>query len=374
MPSPLFTPFKLGGLELANRISVSPMCQYSADDGSATDWHMIHLGNLALSGAGLVIIEATAVEPEGRITPGCLGLWSDANETALARVVAAMRRYGNCPIGIQLAHAGRKASSKVPWQAKFLNEPESGQTWTVRAPSAVPFSNRHLTPKELGVQEIGQLVDKFASTTRRAARLGLDLVELHAAHGYLLHQFLSPLSNRRSDRYGGSLENRMRFAIEAFEAMRAAWPSGKPAGVRVSATDWLQDGGWDLPQTIELCKALAARGCAYIDVSSGGNSADAKIPVGPRYQVPLAAAIRKAVDIPVMAVGMISEPEEAEAIIANGEADLVALARAFLDDPRWPWHAAVRLGAKHAYPPQYERATEAFWPPSRKLHGKPVSG
>jgi 2,4-dienoyl-CoA reductase-like NADH-dependent reductase (Old Yellow Enzyme family) len=374
MPSTLFTPFRLGNLELPNRVVVSPMCQYSAEEGSATDWHMIHLGSMALSGAGLVFVEATAVEPEGRITPGCLGLWSEANEVALGRVIAAMRRYGRSPIGIQLAHAGRKAASKVPWQSNFMNEPDGERAWPVRGPSPLAFSDRHLTPRELATDELAALVSRFAAATKRAQRLGLDLVEVHGAHGYLLHQFLSPISNRRSDRYGGSLENRMRFPLEVFDAVRAAWPQEKPVGVRVSATDWLPDGGWDLAQTIELCRALAARGCAYIDVSSGGNSLDAKIPVGPCYQVPLAAEIRKAVAIPVMAVGMITEPEEAEAIVARGDADLVALARAFLDDPRWPWHAAVRLGAKHAYPPQYERATQDLWPPAKRLHGKATAG
>lgn len=355
--STLFSPFDIGSLYLPNRIVIAPMCQYSAEDGCATDWHLIHLGQLALSGAGLLIIEATAVSPEGRISAGDLGLYSDATEAALARVLSSVRHHSAMPLGIQISHAGRKASSQAPWEGGALLAPAAGG-WQTVAPSALPHAPGELPPVALDAAGLARVREDFAAAARRAARLGLDLIELHCAHGYLLHQFLSPLSNRREDEYGGTLENRMRFPLEVFEVMRAALPAGLPLGVRFSATDWVE-GGWDVEQSIAFSQALEARGCSFLHVSSAGLSPLQKIPLGPGYQVPLAAEIRKAVDVPVIAVGLITEPEQAEAIVAQGQADLVALARTMLYDPRWPWHAAARLGAQVQAPRQYWRAQPA---------------
>jgi 2,4-dienoyl-CoA reductase-like NADH-dependent reductase (Old Yellow Enzyme family) len=359
VPSPasaprLFSPLALRGLPLANRIVVSPMCQYSAEDGRAVDWHVAHLGQMAVSGAGLLLVEATAVEPVGRITAGCLGLWDDATEAALGRVLDAIRPFATTPVGIQLGHAGRKGSSGRPWEGGRLVPPTAGG-WTPVAPSAVPHAADEAPPIALDEAGLAAIRARFAESTRRAARLGLAAVELHAAHGYLLHQFLSPIANRRTDRFGGSLENRMRFPLEVFDAVRAEWPSDRPLGVRVSATDWV-DGGWDTEQTIAFARALAARGCDWIDASSGGVSPLQKIPLGPGYQVPFAQRIREAVGVPVIAVGLITEPAQAEAIVASGQADLVALARGMLWNPRWPWHAAAALGASVAVPRPYWRA------------------
>ena len=354
-PEPrLFSPLALRGLSLANRIVVSPMCQYSAEDGRAVDWHVAHLGQMAVSGAGLLLVEATAVEPLGRITAGCLGLWDDATEAALGRVLDAIRPFATTPVGIQLGHAGRKGSSGRPWEGGRLVPPSAGG-WTPVAPSAVPHAAGEAPPIALDEAGLAAIRARFADSTRRAARLGLEAVELHAAHGYLLHQFLSPIANRRTDRWGGSLENRMRFPLEVFDAVRAEWPSDRPLGVRVSATDWV-DGGWDTEQTIAFARALAARGCDWIDASSGGVSPLQKIPLGPGYQVPFAQRIREAVGVPVIAVGLITEPAQAEAIVASGQADLVALARGMLWNPRWPWHAAAALGASVAVPRPYWRA------------------
>lgn len=353
--SRLFEPFRIGPLSLANRIVIAPMCQYSAVEGTAVDWHLIHLGHLALSGAALLIVEATAVSPEGRITPGDLGLYSDANEHGLARVLHAIRANSPIRVAIQLAHAGRKGSSRAPWdggQQIPLAEPGS---WQAVAPSAVAYEPGEESPMALDAEGLARVRDAFAATAVRAARLGLEGIELHAAHGYLLHEFLSPLSNRRTDAYGGSLENRLRFVVEVFDAVRAAVPAGLPVWVRVSATDWV-DGGWDIADTIALARALEARGCAAIHVSSGGNSPKQAIKVGPGYQVSFAEQVRAAVGIPVIAVGLITEPEQAEAIVAEGRADAVALARAMLYDPRWPWHAAAKLGAKVVAPKQYWRS------------------
>jgi 2,4-dienoyl-CoA reductase-like NADH-dependent reductase (Old Yellow Enzyme family) len=350
----LFTPFTLRALALPNRIVVSPMCQYSAVDGRATDWHIVHLGQMAASGAGLLLLEATAVEPAGRITPGCLGLWDDATEAALARTLEAIRPVASMPIGIQLGHAGRKASSGCPWDGGALIPPEGGG-WATIAPSALPHRPEEPPPTALDANGLAALRGRFADATRRAARLGLQAIELHAAHGYLLHEFLSPLANARTDAYGGSLENRMRFPLEVFETIREHWPSERPLGVRVSATDWV-DGGWDPAQTVAFAKALAARGCDWIDASSGGVSPRQQIPLGLGYQVPFARRIRDEVGIPVIAVGLITEPAHAESIVAGGEADLVALARGLLWNPRWPWHAAAALGASVAVPRQYWRA------------------
>ena len=355
MTSRLFTPYRLGELALANRIVIAPMCQYSAREGSAGDWHMMHLGHLAVSGAGLLIIEATAVTPEGRITPGDLGLYSDETEAALERVITAIRSYSGMPIGMQLAHAGRKASCDVPWEGGAQIPPDAPRGWRCLAPSAVAFSPADPPPLALDEAGLMAIVAAFVEAAKRADRLGLDLLELHGAHGYLLHQFLSPLANRRDDQYGGSIENRMRFPLAVFDAVRAAFSPGKPVGVRVSATDWLE-GGLDLPQSITFAEALAARGCGFIHVSTGGLHPDQAIPVGPRYQVPFAEAIRMATGMPTVAVGLITEAEEAEAIIAGGEADLVSLGRGILFDPRWPWHAAAKLGAQVKAPNPYLRS------------------
>ena len=355
--SALFSPLSIGKLQLPNRIVTAPMCQYSAEAGCASDWHLIHLGQLAQSGAGLLIIEATAVVPEGRITAGDLGLYSDEAEAALGRVLTAVRRYSAMPIGIQLGHAGRKASSQSPWDGGALLAPEEGG-WQTVAPSAIPHAPDELPPVALDAAGLVRVRDAFVDAARRAARLGLDLIELHCAHGYLLHQFLSPLANQRTDRYGGSLENRMRFPLEVFDAVRAALPAALPVGVRFSATDWV-DGGWDVEQSIAFSQALEARGCSFLHVSSAGVSPLQKIPLGPGYQVSLAAEIRRTVKVPVIAVGLVTTPEHAEAIIADGHADLVALGRGMLYDPRWPWHAAARLGAQVQAPRQYWRSQPA---------------
>jgi 2,4-dienoyl-CoA reductase-like NADH-dependent reductase (Old Yellow Enzyme family) len=353
--SALFSPLDVGSLKLANRIVIAPMCQYSAEDGCTTDWHVIHLGHLALSGAGLLTIEATAVTREGRITYGDTGLWSDENEEAMARVLASVRRWSDIPIAIQLGHAGRKASTEKPWLGGKQIAPNHANGWHTVAPSPLPFELGENPPQELGSIGLEHIRDAFADAAERAARLDLAAVQLHGAHGYLLHQFLSPLSNKRIDEYGGSLENRMRFPLEVFDAVRAVFPAGRPVTMRVSATDWVE-GGWDVEQTIEFARALEARGCAAIHVSSGGLEPRQQIPVGPSYQVPLARAVKRNVNIPVIAVGLITDFEQAEAIVGTGDADLVALARGILYDPRWPWHAAAELGGKVVAPPQYLRS------------------
>ena len=347
MPAALFNPLTLGGLTLPNRIVIAPMCQYSADgEGSATDWHTVHLGNLALSGAGLLILEASAVVPEGRISADDLGLYSDANEAALVPVLATIRRWSPIPVGIQLAHAGRKASTKVPWEGGKHVKPDEPRGWQTVAPSALPYESYEHPPVALDAAGLARVKAGFVTAAERAARLGFDLIEIHNAHGYLLHEFLSPLSNVREDEYGGSLENRMRFPLEVFDAVRAVFPADRPVGLRVSASDWAE-GGWDIDGTVAFAKALEARGCAYIHVSSAGLTADQKIAVGPNYQVPFARAVKAAVTaMPVIAVGLITDYEQAEAIVSTGDADAIALARAILYDPRWPWHAAAHLGAK----------------------------
>jgi 2,4-dienoyl-CoA reductase-like NADH-dependent reductase (Old Yellow Enzyme family) len=350
----LFSPYALGSLTLKNRIVIAPMCQYSANNGDATDWHLIHLGHLAVSGAGLLILEATAVEPEGRISPGDLGLWSDQNEAALGRVLQSVRRYSDMPVGIQLAHAGRKGSSHVPWEGGQLI-PVSEGGWVPCAPSALPHAAQEPPPAALDIAGLQRIRQAFVDAAVRAHRLGIALIELHAAHGYLLHQFLSPLANQRDDAYGGSLENRMRFPLEVFDAIRAAVPAELPVGVRISGTDWVE-GGWDIEQSAAFGKALRERGCAFLHLTSGGVSPLQKIPLAPNYQVPLATAMREATGLPTMAVGLITEARQAEAILQNGQADLVALARGMLFDPRWPWHAAAELDAQVDVPPQYWRS------------------
>jgi NADPH2 dehydrogenase len=354
MTCQLFSPLVLRGLTLPNRIVVSPMCQYSAEDGSATDWHLMHLGSLALSSPGLLILEATAVEAIGRITPGCLGLYSDANEAALERVLRALRRWTPTHLGLQLAHAGRKASSHVPWETGTLIPADAAGGWRPVAPSAVAQRDGEASPEELDVPGLARIRDAFVASAVRALRLGIDALELHSAHGYLLHEFLSPISNWRTDAYGGALENRMRFPLAVFDAVRAVWPANKPLGVRISATDWVE-GGWDAEQTLAYAHALKDRGCDWIDTSSGGVSPAQRIPLGPGYQVHLARLIRKETGIATMAVGLITDPQQAEAIVAGGDADLVALARGMLWDPRWVWHAAAQLGGTVAAPAQYWR-------------------
>ena len=360
MASSLFTSIDLRDLTLANRIVVSPMCQYSADDGSANDWHMQHLGSLAVSGAGLLMIEATAVERAGRITHACLGLYSEANEAALGRVVAACRRFGNTRLGIQLAHAGRKGSAQRPFEGGRALRPEDG-AWLTLAPSAVALDEGWPAPHALTAADLDRIEAAFVAATQRAARLGLDLVEAHCAHGYLLHEFLSPIANKRTDAYGGSLENRMRFPLRVATAMRAAWPAEKPLGARITGTDWLP-GGFSVEEAVVFARALKAVGCDYVCVSSGGIVPKAPIPAAPGYQLELAARVRRDAGIAVRAVGLLAEPHQVETVIASGQADMVAMARAFLDDPRWPWHAAEALGASAGYPPQYERSRSTLWP------------
>jgi 2,4-dienoyl-CoA reductase-like NADH-dependent reductase (Old Yellow Enzyme family) len=351
----LFTPFRVDGLELRNRIVIAPMCQYSADEGRATDWHVIHLGQLALSGAALLTIEATAVTPDGRISPRDLGLWSEDTAAALERTLDSVRRWSDIPIAIQLAHAGRKASTRVPWEGGGQIGPHEPGGWHTCAPSPLPFAERDTRPVPLDRSGLTRIRDAFAAAAERASRLGIDGVQLHGAHGYLLHEFLSPLSNQRNDEYGGSLENRMRFPLEVFDAVRAVFPTGRPVTMRVSATDWAP-GGWDIEQTVAFAKALEARSCSAIHVSSGGLTPAQRIPVGPNYQVPLARAVKAATRLPVVAVGLITEFEQAEAIVGTGDADLIALARAILYNPRWPWHAAAHFGARVKAPNQYLRS------------------
>lgn len=351
----LFTPLRIGDLELVNRIVIAPMCQYSAVDGCMTDWHLIHLGHLALSGAALLTIEATAVLPEGRISYADVGLWSDETEAAMARVLDGVRRWSDMPIAVQLAHAGRKASTDLPWKGGGQIPPDRENGWQTVAPSAVPFRDGQNPPVALDRAGLARVRDAFAAAAARAARLGLDAVQIHAAHGYLLHEFLSPLSNRREDEYGGSLENRMRFPLEVYDAVRASFPAGRPVSVRVSGSDWVE-GGWDIEQTVAFAQALEARGCSAIHVSSGGLSPQQKIPTGPSYQVPLARRVKAATRMPVVAVGQITGFDQAEAIVGTGDADLIALARGILFDPRWPWHAAAHFGARVKAPDQYLRA------------------
>ena len=358
--SALFTPFRVGALELRNRIVIAPMCQYSAVDGCMTEWHVMHLGHLAVSGAALLTIEATAVLPEARITYADVGLWNDATEAAIARTLESIRRWSDIPIAIQLAHAGRKASTEVPWKGAQV-PPDHPNGWQTFAPSAIPFEAGQQPPVALDRDGLTRVREAFAAAAQRAARLGVDAVQLHCAHGYLLHEFLSPLSNRRDDEYGGSPENRMRFPLEVFDAVRAAFPADLAVSMRVSGTDWA-DGGWDIDQTITFARALEARGCAAMHVSSGGLTPAQQIPVGPSYQVPLARAVKKATRMPVIAVGLITEFEQAEAVVGTGDADLIALARTILYNPRWPWHAAAHFGAQVKAPDQYLRSQPRQYP------------
>jgi 2,4-dienoyl-CoA reductase-like NADH-dependent reductase (Old Yellow Enzyme family) len=352
--SQLFTPTSIGPLSLPNRIVIAPMCQYSADEGKMTDWHIMHLGQMAMSGAGLLIIEATAVEDIGRITHGCVGLYSDETEAALKKTIDIVRQQASMPMMIQLAHAGRKGSSARPWEGGQLISPQNGG-WQPVGPSAIPQLPTETPPLALDKAGLTRIREAFVESAKRAVRIGFDGIELHGAHGYLLHQFLSPIANQRTDEYGGSLANRMRVPLEVFDAVRAITPKTTSLGIRISATDWAE-GGWTPEESVEFCNILKARGCDFIDVSSGGVSSQQKIPLGPKYQVPLATTIKKGTGMPTMAVGLITEAKEAEEIIATGEADMVALARGMLYDPRWPWHAAAELGAVVQVPKQYWRS------------------
>lgn len=359
MSSRLFTPFSIGRLELANRITVAPMCQYSAVDGSMTDWHLMHLGTLALSGASMMVIEATGVTPEGRITPQCVGLYSDANETAIRRVVGFCRSISPIRIGIQLAHAGRKASAQRPWEGRGALRPGQG-AWQTVAPSALPLAAGWPTPHALDRAQMTSIRQAFVAAARRATNIGFDFIELHSTHGYLLSEFLSPLANQRTDTYGGSLENRMRFPLEVFQALREAWPAAKPIGAKISGSDFA-DGGWTPDEAVIFARELKRLGCDYVTVSGGGVVLNAKISAVPGYQVPFAEKVRKESGITTGAIGLISEPQQAEDIIANGQADFIALARAMLFNPRWPWHAAAALDTEIKYPPQYERSHPKAW-------------
>ena len=356
--SQLFSALTMRDVTVNNRIVVSPMCQYISENGSANDWHLMHLGQFAMGAGGLVITEATHVSPEGRISPKCLGLYSDDNERTLKRVVDFCKTHGVAKIGTQLAHAGRKASTKPPLYGGGPLADDEGP-WTTVAPSAVGYADWP-APQALDDAGLAKVKADFVAATERSARIGFDLIEMHGGHGYLLHQFLSPLSNQRNDHYGGSIEGRMQFPLEVFKACRAVWPEHLPMGIRLSATDWL-DGGLTVDETIEVAKAMKQAGCDFIDVTSGGLHPDQKISVGPGYQVPFAERVRKEADVTTMAVGMIADPAQAEDIVASGQADMIAIARGMMDDPHWAWHAAQRLGVETEYPDQYLRCRPDVW-------------
>lgn len=348
----LFSPLRIGSLTLPNRIMISPMCMYSANDGNASAWHAAHLGSLAMSGAGVLFLEATAVQENGRITEGCLGLYNDENRDALKHIVSGIRTYSSMPLGIQLSHAGRKASMRRPWEGGKL-VPEQAGGWRRKSSSSVPRFAGEAPADALTIPEMQEIKQAFADAARRAYESGIDIIELHMAHGYLLHQFLSPISNTRTDPYGGAFENRVRFPLEVFAAVRNAVPDDVPVGVRLSATDWIA-GGWTLDDTCRFARQVEKDGGAFLDISAGGISYDQKIdpPPGPGYQVAYAARVRECVNIPVVAVGLIHEASMAEEIIRNGKADIVALARGVMQDPRWPWRAAAELGAQLNTSPQ----------------------
>src|SRR5215475_13661330 len=359
MPSALFSPIKLADLTLSNRIAVSPMCQYSANDGVADDWHLTHLGMLANSGAGLLVVEATHVERHGRITHGCMGLYSDACEAALKRVVDFCRRAGTAKLGIQLAHAGRKASAQLPWQGGGPLKP--GQDpWETIAPSALPFGPGWRVLRAMVAEDFTRVCSAFAAAAERAVRIGFDAIELHLAHGYLAHSFMSPLSNQRTDQYGGSSENRMRFPREIAETVRQVVPRTVALGARITGSDWL-DGGLTAADAVLCAKVLKAAGLDYVDISSGGISHDARTPTTPGYNVDIAEQVR-AIGVATRVVGLIVTPQQAETIVSDGRADMVALARAVLDNPHWAWHAAHALGADIKRPHQYMRCAPSLWP------------
>jgi len=363
MSSALFSPYRLAGLELANRIVVSPMCQYSADDGCANDWHLMHLGMLANSGAALVVVEATHVERHGRITHGCLGLYNDDNEAALARVVAQARRMGSAKFGIQIAHSGRKGSAQRPWEGGGALKADA-DPWPTMAASPIAFGEGWHTPREVTEEDMERVRKAFVSATQRAQRIGFDEIELHFAHGYLAHGFMSPISNKRIDQYGGSLANRLRFPLSIARAVRAVVPQGVPLGARITGSDW-REGGLTADDAVAISKALKGEGLDFICISSGGVTADTRNPSEPGYNVPIAARVKKEAGIATRTVGLIVKPGHAEEIVAQGQADMVSLARVFLDDPHWGWHAAKALGAEVARPPQYQRAGPKLWAPAR---------
>lgn len=365
--SALFSPTRLRAVEFSNRIVVSPMSQYSAENGSATDWHLMHLGQLAVSGAGLLIVEATNVEAEGRITQRCLGLYSDDNEAALARVVEFCRTHGNIPLGVQLAHAGRKGSAKLPWEGRAEPLSAAAGAWETLSCSGIPRAEGWPVPRRMDQADLDRVRQAHVAAVERARRIGFDLIEFNAAHGYLIHEFLSPLTNRRDDAYGGSREARLRYPLEVFQAMREAWPEDKPLGVRLSATDYAE-GGWNIEDTVAFSRELKSLGCDYITVSSGGLLLEQRVPIAEGHQVEMARTVREAADIPVMAVGMIFRPHHAEEIVAGGDADFIAIARGMLHDPHWPWHAAAALGADVAFPPQYIRAYKSGWLRELRAH------
>lgn len=362
--SVLFSPVSVAGLDLANRIAVSPMCEYSADDGCANDWHLIHLGMLANSGAALVVVEATHVERHGRITHGCLGLYSDANEAALARVMASARRAGSARFGIQLAHSGRKGSAQRPWEGGASLKVED-DPWETIAASPLPFGEGWQTPRQATESDMNRVREAFVNAAKRALAIGFDEIELHLAHGYLLHGFMSPISNKRSDDYGGSFENRMRFPLSVVRAVRAVVPKGIPLGARITGSDW-RDGGLTPDDAVAIAKLLKAEGVDFICVSSGGVAADIRNPSEPGYNVPIAARVKREAGILTRTVGLIVKPEQAEDVVAKGAADQVAIGRAFLDDPHWAWHAAKALGAEVPRPVQYARSGPKLWAPAAK--------
>jgi 2,4-dienoyl-CoA reductase-like NADH-dependent reductase (Old Yellow Enzyme family) len=359
MTRALFAPIQLRELALANRIVVSPMCQYNSTNGTANDWHLVHIGGLAQGAAGLVMMEMTNVSLQGRISPRCAALCTDENEAAVKRIVDFCRLYGVAKLGIQIGHAGRKGSQQPPAQGGRPLAAADG-AWETVAPSAIPFAD-YPAPRALTEAEIDVLIDAHAASVRRADRAGFDLVEMHAGHGYLIHQFLSPLANQRNDTFGGGLENRMRFPLAAFKAMRAAWPAGKPMGARVSATDWVE-GGFTPEEAVIFARELKALGCDFIDVTTGGLDARQQIPLAPAYQAPFAAQIRREAGIVTMSVGLIDKPRQAEDIIASGKADFVVIGRGALYDPRWALHAAEELGVDTAYPPKYRMAHPSLRP------------
>ena len=368
MNSYLFSPISLSDVNIPNRIVVAPMCQYSANEGNATDWHLMHLGQFAVSGVGLIFTEAVGVEMTGRISPGCLALCTDEHEKNLKRVVDFCNDFGNAKMGIQIGHAGRKGSTELPWLGGKPIPSEDPRGWITDGPSAEAYASMDWeAPHALDEDGLSRIKAAFADSAKRADRIGFDVLEIHAAHGYLLHQFLSPLSNLRNDQYGGSLEDRMRFPLEGFEAVSKVWPQQKAIGVRFSATDWVDRSSWDINESTEFTKELKKRGCHFIDVSSAGNSPEQQIEVGPGYQTGFASEIKRETGVATMAVGQITEAFQAEAIVRTGQADMISMARGMLADPRWAWHAAEALGEQAAYAPQYMRSSKA-------LRGLPIPG
>lgn len=369
--SKLFSPITLRGETFNNRIAVSPMCQYAceAEDGVMGDWHLMNLGQYAIGAAGLIFTEATGVSAQGRISKRCTGLWNDEQEASMKRVVDFCHKYGVAKVGIQLGHAGRKASTRPPGEGGTPLTAEEG-AWQTVAPSAIPYAPDWHVPQQLDRAGLEQVKQEFVDATVRAARAGFDVVEMHGGHGYLLSQFFSPLSNQRTDEYGGSVENRIKFPLEIYEAMRAVWPEDKPLGIRISAVDWVE-GGSTVEDTIVYAKALQDLGCDFIDITTAGVDHRQKITVGKAYQVPMAAAVKAAIDIPVMAVGMLNDPHLAESVIDEGKADFVMLARGAMYNPRWAWHAAFELGDETDYPKQFARCKPQAWPEAFGLTREP---